>query len=76
MDLTGRWAGVGYLDYLSLYAYTELGPTVANILVGQARGYYTFFSHPKWTPAIALGYALSIWAHFLVNGAYVGVSPG
>jgi hypothetical protein len=35
--------------------------------MGQARGMYTFFSQMKWTWAIALGYAASIWAHFLVN---------
>ncbi len=120
---------IGYLDYLSYYAYTELGATIANILVGiasaivdnipvmvavlqmypdmdvaqwllvtltagvggsllsigsaagvalmgQARGQYTFFSHLKWTPAIAAGFALSIWVHFLVNSGYAGVSPG
>ena len=118
---------IGYLDHLSLYAYSELGATVANILVGlasaivdnipvmvavlqmypemdvaqwllvtltagvggsllsigsaagvalmgQARGQYTFFSHLKWTPAIAAGFALSIWVHFLVNGHYAGVA--
>jgi NhaD family Na+/H+ antiporter len=120
---------IGYLGQLSHYAYTELGPTYANVLVGlasaivdnipvmvavlqmhpemdvtqwllvtltagvggsllsigsaagvalmgQAREQYTFFSHLKWTPAIAAGYALSIWVHFLVNGHYVGVAPG
>ena len=118
---------IGYLDLLSQFAYTELGATVANILVGvasaivdnipvmvavlqmhpsmdvaqwllvtltagvggsllsigsaagvalmgQARGRYTFFSHLKWTPAIAAGFGLSIWVHFLVNGHYVGVA--
>jgi NhaD family Na+/H+ antiporter len=120
---------IGYLDQLSLVAYSELGATVANVLVGlasaivdnipvmvavlqmnpdmdvaqwllvtltagvggsllsigsaagvalmgQARGKYTFFSHLKWTPAIALGFALSIWVHFLVNSHYLGVAPG
>ena len=119
---------IGYLDQLSLYAYSELGATVANILVGiasaivdnipvmvavlqmnpemdvtqwllvtltagvggsllsigsaagvalmgQARGQYTFFSHLKWTPAIAAGFALSIWVHFLVNSHYLGIMP-
>ncbi|MDH5455342.1 MAG: sodium:proton antiporter NhaD [Gammaproteobacteria bacterium] len=118
---------IGYLEHLSLFAYSELGPTVANVLVGiasavvdnipvmvavlqmfpemdlaqwllvtltagvggsllsigsaagvalmgQARGQYTFFSHLKWTPAIAAGFALSVWVHFLVNGHYVGVA--
>jgi Na+/H+ antiporter NhaD/arsenite permease-like protein len=37
-------------------------------LMGQARGHYTFFAHLKWTPVIALGYAASIYVHFLVNG--------
>lgn len=116
--------GLGFMGYLSLssaYIYGELGPTIANILVGimsaivdnipvmfavltmnptmsewqwllvtltagvggsllsvgsaagvalmgQARGYYTFFGHLKWTPVIALGYAASIYAHYLVNG--------
>ena len=117
---------VGYLDVVSKYAYLELGPTTANILVGffsaivdnipvmiavlqmnpamdlnqwllvtltagvggsmlsvgsaagvalmgQARGIYTFFGHLKWAPAILLGYALSIWVHFLINGRFVGV---
>ena len=120
---------IGFLDHLSLYAYSELGATVANIMVGiasaivdnipvmvavlqmhpemdvaqwllvtltagvggsllsigsaagvalmgQARGQYTFFSHLKWTPAIAAGFALSIWVHFLVNSKFLGVSPG
>ena len=120
---------IGYLDELSLYAYTELGPTIANVLVGvasaivdnipvmvavlqmnpdmdvtqwllvtltagvggsllsigsaagvalmgQARGQYTFFSHLKWMPVIAVGFALSIWVHLLINKSYVGVAPG
>jgi hypothetical protein len=37
--------------------------------MGQARGVYTFFSHLRWTWAIALGYGLSIWVHWLVNRA-------
>jgi len=28
---------------------------------------YTFFGHLKWTPAIALGYALSVMVHLWVN---------
>ncbi len=116
--------GLGFIGYLSMssaYIYGELGPDVANILVGimsaivdnipvmfavltmnpdmsefqwllvtltagvggsmlsvgsaagvalmgQARGYYTFFGHLKWTPVIALGYAASIYTHYLING--------
>ena len=119
---------IGYLELLSVYAYTELGPTTANVLVGiasaivdnipvmvavlqmspdmdtaqwllvtltagvggsmlsigsaagvalmgQARGQYTFFTHLRWTPIIAVGYALSIWVHLLINNSYAGVPP-
>ena len=111
---------IGYLDHLSVYLYGQLGPTVANVLIGlisavvdnipvmvavlemnpamnvqqwllvtltagvggsllsigsaagialmgQARGKYTFFTHLRWTPAIALGYALCIWLHIVLN---------
>jgi len=46
----------------------SIGSAAGVALMGQARGQYTFFSHLKWTPAIALGYAASIWVHFLLNG--------
>jgi Na+/H+ antiporter NhaD/arsenite permease-like protein len=39
-------------------------------LMGQAKGIYTFTSHLKWMPAIALGYAASIATHFLLNSHY------
>jgi hypothetical protein len=38
--------------------------------MGQARGKYTFFQHLKWMPAIALGYAGSIWLHLLLNARH------
>lgn len=119
---------IGYLADLSVLMYVELGPTMANTIVGmlsavidnipvmvavlqmnpemdvmqwllvtlaagvggsllsigsaagvalmgQARGYYTFFGHLRWTPVIALGYGLSIWTHLLVNGRFAGVLP-
>lgn len=119
---------IGYLDGLSAYMYGQLGPTIANVLVGilsalidnipvmvavlemnptmdvrqwllvtltagvggsllsigsaagialmgQARGYYTFFTHLRWTPAIALGYGLSIWLHLVVNRGMENVLP-
>ncbi|MDQ7075806.1 MAG: sodium:proton antiporter NhaD [Gammaproteobacteria bacterium] len=47
----------------------SVGSAAGVALMGQARGTYTFFSHLKWSWAIALGYAASIWVHFLVNGA-------
>ncbi|NQZ83467.1 MAG: sodium:proton antiporter NhaD [Colwellia sp.] len=46
----------------------SIGSAAGVALMGQARGQYTFFTHLKWTPVIALGYAASIWVHFLVNG--------
>ena len=38
--------------------------------MGQARGTYTFFSHLKWMPVIALGYVASILVHMRVNARY------
>jgi hypothetical protein len=65
----GQWllvtltAGVGG----SLLA---VGSAAGVGLMGQAKGVYTFTSHLKWMPAIALGYAGSIAVHFLINGKY------
>lgn len=62
----GQWllvtltAGVGG----SLLSF---GSAAGVALMGQARGIYTFMAHLKWTWAIALGYAASIWVHFLLN---------
>ncbi len=116
----GGLSALGYLGILSQFMYADLGPDIANILVGvlsaiidnipvmfavlsmypdmshghwllvtltagvggsmlsigsaagvavmgQARGIYTFFAHLKWSWAIALGYAASIWVHYLLN---------
>jgi Na+/H+ antiporter NhaD/arsenite permease-like protein len=41
----------------------SVGSAAGVALMGQARGKYTFFSHLRWTPAIALGYAASIAVH-------------
>ena len=46
----------------------SIGSAAGVALMGQARGQYTFFSHLRWTPAIALGYGASIWVHLLING--------
>lgn len=46
----------------------SIGSAAGVALMGQARGQYTFFSHLKWTPVIALGYGASIWVHILLNG--------
>ncbi len=46
----------------------SIGSAAGVALMGTSRGQYTFLSHIKWTPIIALGYAAGIGAHFLVNG--------
>ena len=66
---TGQWllvtltAGVGG-------SLLSIGSAAGVALMGQARGKYTFFSHLKWTPAIALGYIASIYCHMWINAAY------
>lgn len=47
----------------------SIGSAAGVALMGQARGVYTFFAHLKWMPAIALGYAASIYAHIAINHA-------
>jgi len=47
----------------------SIGSAAGVALMGQARGKYTFFSHLKWTPAIALGYAASILVHIWINSS-------
>lgn len=65
----GQWllvtltAGVGG----SLLA---VGSAAGVGLMGQAKGIYTFTTHLKWTPVIALGFVGSIVTHFLINGRY------
>ena len=46
----------------------SIGSAAGVAVMGQARGIYTFVAHLKWIWAIALGYAASIWVHFLING--------
>ncbi len=45
----------------------SIGSAAGVALMGTARGTYTFGAHLKWTPIIALGYAASIYCHFLIN---------
>ncbi len=45
----------------------SIGSAAGVAVMGQARGSYTFFSHLKWTPVIALGYIASIYTHLLIN---------
>ncbi|MGZ8246855.1 sodium:proton antiporter NhaD [Methylomagnum sp.] len=119
----GGLSFIGYLTLASKFLYTDLDPTIANVLVGivsafidngtimyavltmapkisegqwllvtltagvggsllaigsaagvgllgQTKGAYSFVSHLKWTPVIALGYAASIGVHFLVNARF------
>ena len=44
-----------------------IGSAAGVALLGTARGLYTFGAHLKWTPAIALGYVLSIYCHLVIN---------
>jgi len=46
----------------------SVGSAAGVALMGQSNHKYTFFSHMKWTPVIALGYFASIFVHYLVNG--------
>jgi Na+/H+ antiporter NhaD/arsenite permease-like protein len=116
----GGLSFIGYLTVASNFLYTDLNPTVANVLLGmisafidngtimytvltmapslsegqwllvtltvgvggsllaigsaagvglmgQSKGAYSFASHMKWTPVIALGYAGGVLTHLLVN---------
>ncbi len=49
----------------------SIGSAAGVALMGQARGIYTFFSHLKWSWAIGLGYAASIWVHLWINSAHL-----
>ena len=44
----------------------SIGSAAGVALMGQARGYYTFFGHLKWTPVIFRGYVASIYLHVLM----------
>ena len=46
----------------------SIGSAAGVALMGQARGYYTFFGHLKWAPVIFLGYIASIYTHLLLTG--------
>jgi Na+/H+ antiporter NhaD/arsenite permease-like protein len=66
---TGQWllvtltAGVGG-------SLLSVGSAAGVALMGQARGQYTFFTHLRWSWAIALGYVASVATHLLVNARY------
>ncbi|MDC9728313.1 MAG: sodium:proton antiporter NhaD [Methyloprofundus sp.] len=46
----------------------SVGSAAGVALMGASNHKYTFFSHMKWAPVIAAGYAASIFVHYLVNG--------
>jgi len=46
----------------------SVGSAAGVALMGQSNNKYTFFSHLKWTPAIAAGYVASILTHYMING--------
>ena len=48
----------------------SIGSAAGVALMGQARGQYTFFSHLKWSWAVALGYVAGVGTHLLVNARY------
>ena len=45
----------------------SVGSAAGVAIMGQARGRYTFLTHLRWAPAIALGYAASILTHLWLN---------
>jgi NhaD family Na+/H+ antiporter len=45
----------------------SIGSAAGVALMGQAHGKYTFFSHLRWTPVIAIGYAASVAVHMWIN---------
>ncbi|RMD78706.1 MAG: sodium:proton antiporter [Gammaproteobacteria bacterium] len=47
----------------------SIGSAAGVALMGQARGVYTFFTHLRWSWAVALGYAASIAVHLWLNGS-------
>jgi len=48
----------------------SVGSAAGVALMGTSKGQYTFFTHLRWTWAIALGYALSIATHLWWNAAH------
>ncbi|WP_035478594.1 MULTISPECIES: sodium:proton antiporter NhaD [Aliagarivorans] len=47
----------------------SIGSAAGVALMGQARGHYTFISHLRWSPVIALGYLASVACHIWLNGS-------
>lgn len=47
----------------------SIGSAAGVALMGASKGLYTFGSHLKWVWAVALGYAVSIAAHIILNAS-------
>ncbi len=68
---SGQWllvtltAGVGG-------SLLSIGSSAGIAVMGQSGGVYTFFTHLRWSWAVALGYFLSIWVHMLLNATKFG----
>ncbi|MEM7205780.1 MAG: sodium:proton antiporter NhaD [Planctomycetota bacterium] len=45
----------------------SVGSAAGVALMGASRGAYTFMSHLRWTPVIALGYVAAIATHWAMN---------
>jgi Na+/H+ antiporter NhaD/arsenite permease-like protein len=45
----------------------SIGSAAGVTLMGQAQGHYTFLTHLRWMPAIALGYVASIATYLWIN---------
>ncbi len=55
----------------------SIGSAAGVALMGQSRGYYTFFGHMKWTWAIGLGYVAAIYTHIWINkDLFQGIANG
>ncbi len=48
----------------------SIGSAAGVALMGHAKDKYTFFSHLRWTPVIALGFAASVLCHLWLNSAH------
>ena len=51
----------------------SIGSAAGVALMGQSKGLYTFGSHLRWMPVIALGYVASIVVHMWMNSSLLDV---
>ena len=54
----------------------SIGSAAGVALMGQARGIYTFVAHLKWSWAILLGYAASVYTHLVLNARLMALPVG